>query len=333
MQRWTKQRRALAALLARGEPMSAQALHEQLLACGEAVSLATVYRALVAMEQEALASRVPGGAGDLWELARAGRMVCARCHRATPLPAAAQTALCGEGFCVQSVQVRGICPACQVQRAQEVPMQEQGKPIIDVVAGFLGSGKTTLIRRLLPVWQAEGSVCIVENEFGDVSIDARVLEDGGSRVVELSSGCICCTLIYDFERELLRILRKYRPQRVVVEPSGVGRLSDIIAALGGKQLGGVFTTGLIAACVDVNRFDAYLKSFADFYADQIRAAGAIFLSRTRGCDPVVLRRALGGVKRLQPHAALISTPWDEVTPQALLAHAMQGEHGSVCACE
>ena len=194
---------------------------------------------------------------------------------------------------------------------------------IDIVSGFLGAGKTTLIRKLLKEALPGQQVVLIENEFGEIAIDGGFLQDAGIRITEMNSGCICCTLVGDFKKALEEVIAKYSPDRILIEPSGVGKLSDVaraVSAVGtAAKLGGKVTV------VDANKCKMYFRNFGEFFEDQVRNADVLVLSRTGSIKEAKLLEATELLKGLNPDAVLITTPWDQLTGKQFL-DAMEVSH-------
>ncbi|MBQ7889725.1 MAG: GTP-binding protein [Erysipelotrichaceae bacterium] len=190
----------------------------------------------------------------------------------------------------------------------------------DVFSGFLGAGKTTLIQKLIQdVYKHEKTV-IIENEFGEIGIDGGFLEAAGIEVREINSGCICCSLQGDFEEALKKVVDTYHPDRIVIEPSGVGKLSDVL-----KAIEKVEELKVNSACtvVDAARAKVYSRNFGEFFNDQIASAGCVVLSRTQLVSDEKLHQAVEIVKTINPKARIVTTPWDELTGKTILK-AMEG---------
>ena len=189
---------------------------------------------------------------------------------------------------------------------------------IDIISGFLGAGKTTFIKKLLKEAIAGEKVVLIENEFGEIGIDGGFLKDSGIEIREMNSGCICCSLVGDFGRSLEEVLTKYQPDRVIIEPSGVGKLSDVMNAV--KNVASEIEVMLNSAVtvVDVNKCRMYMKNFGEFFNNQIENAGTIVLSRTDVADP---KKVQGAVEMLRQHnakATIVTTPCSELTGAQLL---------------
>ncbi len=188
---------------------------------------------------------------------------------------------------------------------------------IDIFSGFLGAGKTTLIKKLIAEAYAGQKIVLIENEFGEIGIDGAFLQDAGIQITEMNSGCICCTLVGDFAKALKKVLDEYAPDHILIEPSGVGKLSDVKAAIGSVlndnvQLGGCVTV------VDAKKAKVYHKNFGEFFNDQIESAGCIILSRTQDLPQVKLDAALALVREHNADAVVIAAPWDQLTGAAIL---------------
>lgn len=187
---------------------------------------------------------------------------------------------------------------------------------IGIISGFLGAGKTTLIKKLL---QADlGKTALIENEFGAVGIDGPILKQTGIRVREINSGCICCTLAGDFHAALKEVIRGYSPERILIEPSGVGRLSDILAACRKVALRENASLSLCAAVADAQKYRMYAKNFAEFFFDQIDNARTVVLSRTQTAPPERVAAAAEDIRGRNPKAEVVTTPWDELQAGELL---------------
>lgn len=180
---------------------------------------------------------------------------------------------------------------------------------VDIFSGFLGAGKTTLIRKLIKEAYQGQKLVLIENEFGEIGIDGGFMADAGIQVNELNSGCICCSLVGDFEQALGQVVEQFHPDRILIEPSGVGKLSDIIRAVAKVEGMEVNSATAIA---DANKCKLYIKNFGEFYDDQIKHAGSIVLSRTGGIDPAKLEAALALLRERNPEAVIITTPWDKL---------------------
>ena len=197
---------------------------------------------------------------------------------------------------------------------------------IDIISGFLGAGKTTLIKKLLDeAFQGEKLV-LIENEFGEIGIDGGFLKDAGVEITEMNSGCICCSLVGDFGAALKKVLADYAPDRIVIEPSGVGKLSDVIAAVEGvqKEEPNLHLNSFVTV-VDASKAKVYMKNFGEFFNNQVEHACAIVLSRTQNMAQPKLDAAVTLLRGKNPKAAILTTPWDQLTGQQILA-AMEGGH-------
>lgn len=196
---------------------------------------------------------------------------------------------------------------------------------IDIVSGFLGAGKTTLIRKLIENGQSPEKIVIIENEFGSVGIDGRLLRGTGISVREISSGCICCTLAGDFHDALKDVIKKYRPDRVMIEPSGVGKLSEIRESCRGILLRQNCEFGICITVADVTKFAVYEKNFAEFFLDQIKNAKTILLSRTQKVSAEKLESTVKRIQELNPGANIVTTPWEQLSAEKILSVAEKKE--------
>ena len=190
---------------------------------------------------------------------------------------------------------------------------------IDIISGFLGAGKTTLIRKLLEGPLKGQKVVLIENEFGEIGIDGGFLKDAGVNITEMNSGCICCSLVGDFGASLKEVISKYHPDRILIEPSGVGKLSDVIKAVQGVEE----ETGLVlnsyTTVVDAKKCKMYMRNFGEFFNNQIEHAGTIILSRTQNVSEDKLKKAIEMIRSLNADAHIITTPWDSLDGKQILA--------------
>jgi len=188
---------------------------------------------------------------------------------------------------------------------------------VDIFSGFLGAGKTTLIKKLIKEAYTGEMIVVIENEFGKIGIDGGFLREAGIQITEMNSGCICCSLVGDFGKALAKVKADYDPDRIVIEPSGVGKLSDVIRAVQGADIDDMelnaFTT-----VIDASKCKMYMKNFAEFYRNQIEFASSVILSRTDGIKKEKLEDAISIVRSLNTSASLITTPWDELDGKIIL---------------
>ena len=191
---------------------------------------------------------------------------------------------------------------------------------IDIVSGFLGAGKTTLIKKLLAEAFSGEKLVLIENEFGEISIDGGFLKESGVQISEMSSGCICCSLVGDFGKALVDVQKQFDPDRILIEPSGVGKLSDVILAVENtvKDVPEMKLNSFVTVA-DASKVKVYMKNFGEFYNNQIETAGTIILSRTQKVSPEKLQAAAELLREKNPDAAIITTPWDELSGQTILA--------------
>ncbi|MDD4371288.1 MAG: GTP-binding protein [Anaerostipes sp.] len=195
---------------------------------------------------------------------------------------------------------------------------------VDIISGFLGAGKTTLIKKLLNESLQEEKVVLIENEFGEIGIDGGFLKDAGVEVTEMNSGCICCSLVGDFGESLHKVVNQFHPDRILIEPSGVGKLSDVIKAVesAAKDLDMVLNSFVTVA--DAKKCRMYMKNFGEFYNNQIQYAGSIVLSRTGDMDVSKVEDVIHLIREQNEKAAVITTPWDEVEGNIILKAMEEG---------
>ena len=194
--------------------------------------------------------------------------------------------------------------------------------IIDIYSGFLGAGKTTLIKKMIQEAYCGQQLVLIENEFGEIGIDGGFLQEAGINITEMNSGCICCSLVGDFGKALNEVISKYHPDRVIIEPSGVGKLSDVVAAVE-KVTGEDVRLGYRVAVADAGKVKVYMKNFGEFYNNQIETASTIILSRTDAIAQAKLDAAVELLRQHNQTATLVTTPWPELTGEQLL-EAMEG---------
>lgn len=209
---------------------------------------------------------------------------------------------------------------------------------IEIVSGFLGAGKTTLIKKLLKEAFAGEKLVLIENEFGEIGVDGGFLKEAGIEITEMNSGCICCSLVGDFGTALKEVLEKYSPDRVIIEPSGVGKLSDVVKAV--EAVGETVNSSVTV--VDGQKCNMYMKNFGEFFNNQIENAGTIVISRTQKMKEDKLEKCVAQIKEKNSHATIITTPWDEIDGKVIV-NAMEHialelpeehhhEHGEGCSC-
>ena len=184
---------------------------------------------------------------------------------------------------------------------------------IDIISGFLGAGKTTLIKKLIAESYKGEKLVLVENEFGEIGVDGSFMQDAGIEVSEINSGCICCSLVGDFREALAEVVRTYTPDRIIIEPSGVGKLSDVIRAAKDADTDGKAELNSFTAVVDGTKAKMYMKNFGEFFNDQIENASTIILSRTQKMDEAKLEAVVALLREHNPGATIITTPWDDLS--------------------
>ena len=194
---------------------------------------------------------------------------------------------------------------------------------IDIFSGFLGAGKTTLIKKMIAESYKGQKLVLIENEFGEIGIDGGFLQDSGINITEMNSGCICCSLVGDFGKALKKVIAEYHPDRILIEPSGVGKLSDVIAAVS-KVTNDDVTLGYTVAVADAGKVKVYMKNFGEFYNNQIETASTIILSRTDSIPQSKLDAAVAMLREHNSVATIVTTPWGELTGEQLI-EALEGK--------
>ena len=194
---------------------------------------------------------------------------------------------------------------------------------IDIFSGFLGAGKTTLIKKMIAESYKGQKLVLIENEFGEIGIDGGFLQDSGINITEMNSGCICCSLVGDFGKALKKVIAEYHPDRILIEPSGVGKLSDVIAAVS-KVTNDEVTLGYTVAVADAGKVKVYMKNFGEFYNNQIETASTIILSRTDSIPQSKLDAAVAMLREHNSVATIVTTPWGELTGEQLIG-ALKGK--------
>ena len=190
---------------------------------------------------------------------------------------------------------------------------------IDIISGFLGAGKTTLIKKLLAEAYPGEKLVLIENEFGEISIDGGFLKESGVQISEMSSGCICCSLVGDFNQALKDVAEQFHPDRILIEPSGVGKLSDVIVAVENTAAEAPdLKLNSFVTVADASKVKVYMKNFGEFYNNQIESAGTIVLSRTQKLSQEKLESAVAMLREKNPEAAILTTPWDELDGKTIL---------------
>ena len=194
---------------------------------------------------------------------------------------------------------------------------------VDIYSGFLGAGKTTLIKKMIAEGYKGQKLVLIENEFGEIGIDGGFLKEAGINITEMNSGCICCSLVGDFGKALTKVINEYHPDRIIIEPSGVGKLSDVIGAVN-KVTGTDVTLGYTVAVADAGKVKVYTKNFGEFYNNQVETASTIILSRTDSIPQAKLDAAVELLRSHNQVATIITTPWGQLTGEQLVA-AMEGK--------
>ena len=188
---------------------------------------------------------------------------------------------------------------------------------VDIFSGFLGAGKTTLIKKLIAETYEDEKIVLIENEFGEIGVDSGFLKDTGVQINEMNSGCICCTLVGDFGRALNEVIDTYAPDRILIEPSGVGKLSDVIIAVQDLKNDRIELNGFTTV-VDAKKARVYMTNFGEFYQNQVEHASSIILSHTDGLSEQKLDKVIELLRKYNDHAAIVTTPWDQIDGKAIL---------------
>ena len=197
-------------------------------------------------------------------------------------------------------------------------MEDNEMTKVDIISGFLGAGKTTLIAKLLKEAFPGEQVVLIENEFGEIGIDAGFLKESGVEIREMNSGCICCSLVGDFGTSLKEVVEKYHPDRIIIEPSGVGKLSDVIKAVKDLHIENEIRLNSASTVADASKVKVYMKNFGEFFNNQIEHAGTIILSRTQNVSEAKLKTDIELIRSLNKDAHIITTPWDDINGKQIL---------------
>lgn len=196
---------------------------------------------------------------------------------------------------------------------------------VDIISGFLGAGKTTFIKELISKVYKESKIVLIENEFGEIGIDGKFMQDSGIEVTEMNSGCICCTLVGDFARALKQVVEQYDPDRIIIEPSGVGKLSDVAKAVSDmSDKAGIKIENLITV-VDGSKAEMYMKNFGEFFNNQIEYADTVVLSRTQKMDEKKLAKCVEKLRKKNDKAAIVTTPWNDLSGD-MIKEALSNGH-------
>ncbi|MDY3250436.1 MAG: GTP-binding protein, partial [Candidatus Choladocola sp.] len=190
---------------------------------------------------------------------------------------------------------------------------------VDIISGFLGAGKTTLIKKLIQDVFEGQKIVLIENEFGEIGIDGGFLKDAGINITEMNSGCICCSLVGDFGKALKEVTEKFSPDRIIIEPSGVGKLSDVRKAVEDASEEAGLVLNALTTVADASKIKMYMKNFGEFYNNQIESAATVILSRTQKLSEEKQMKAAEMIREKNPNATIITTPWDELTGAQILS--------------
>ena len=194
---------------------------------------------------------------------------------------------------------------------------------IDIFSGFLGAGKTTLIRKLIEEAYKGEKIVLIENEFGEIGIDGGFLKDAGIEINEMNSGCICCTLVGDFSKAIEKVIGEFKPDRILIEPSGVGKLSDVILAVKNLKDDRIHLNSF-TTIVDGRRYEMYAKNFGEFYNNQVEHANTVIISHAQDLDAKQIDKAVSKIRELNKEAAVITTDWDELDGSVILKTMEEG---------
>ena len=211
--------------------------------------------------------------------------------------------------------IRSMSPVCSITIEQK---EGTNMTKVDIFSGFLGAGKTTLIKKLVKEVFAGKKIVLIENEFGEIGIDGGFLKDAGINITEMNSGCICCSLVGDFGKALKKVADEYHPDRIIIEPSGVGKLSDVRAAVENVADEADLVVNALVTVADASKIKMYMKNFGEFYNNQIENAGAVILSRTQKLSEEKQLQAAELIREKNPNAVVITTPWDELTGEQII---------------
>ena len=211
--------------------------------------------------------------------------------------------------------IRSMSPVCSITIEQK---EGTNMTKVDIFSGFLGAGKTTMIKKLVKEVFAGKKIVLIENEFGEIGIDGGFLKDAGINITEMNSGCICCSLVGDFGKALKKVADEYHPDRIIIEPSGVGKLSDVRAAVENVADEADLVVNALVTVADASKIKMYMKNFGEFYNNQIENAGAVILSRTQKLSEEKQLQAAELIREKNPNAVVITTPWDELTGEQII---------------
>ena len=211
--------------------------------------------------------------------------------------------------------IRSMSPVCSITIEQK---EGTDMTKVDIFSGVLGAGKTTLIKKLVKEVFAGKKIVLIENEFGEIGIDGGFLKDAGINITEMNSGCICCSLVGDFGKALKKVADEYHPDRIIIEPSGVGKLSDVRAAVENVADEADLVVNALVTVADASKIKMYMKNFGEFYNNQIENAGAVILSRTQKLSEEKQLQAAELIREKNPNAVVITTPWDELTGEQII---------------
>jgi G3E family GTPase len=199
----------------------------------------------------------------------------------------------------------------------------------DIFSGFLGAGKTMMIKKLITEKLSRENIMIIENEFGEVGIDGSILKNSSVQVKEITAGCICCSISGDFKKSVMEVVENYKPKRIIIEPTGVGKLSEILGILKCSELKNIIEINMVITLIDALKYDIYINNFNEFYSDQIRNAKTLILSRTQHCSDMKLEKITAALRMLNNKANIITTPWDKLKADSIINAAEQAVKDSL----
>jgi G3E family GTPase len=342
----TRQRCLTLDVLSEAEsPLSAEAIYLNIMQrdSESTINLSTVYRVLELLVEKRIAIRIADfetgkAVFELSKLRHKHHLTCTQCKRMVFIDDCPVSGLVNNleketdfNITGHVLEMYGLCKECRHEGAERGRGTMQ-KVKVDVISGFLGAGKTTLIKKLITEGLSSERLVIIENEFGEVGIDGALLQGPGIEVREISAGCICCTVVGDFEKAIMDIIKKFDSSRIIIEPSGVGKLSEILKVLESQKVKSVAERNMVITVVDVSKYDMYIRNFGEFFGDQVASAGTVVLSRTQNASAAKIEQIFAKIHAINPGASIVTTPWDQLDVQKLIAVAEGKDEELLCAC-